>query len=252
VIIIPAIDLKDGKCVRLLQGRMDAETVFSDDPTAMAQKWESSGAELIHVVDLDGAVEKSPKNLSAIGDIVGGVSIPIQVGGGIRNMETIDMYLELGVRRVIIGTEAIRNPQLVKDACKKHPDRVIVGIDARNGRVAIEGWTRDTDTLAVDLAKQFEDCGVSAINFTDIHRDGMETGPNLDETRRLAEAVSIPVVASGGVGSIEDVKNLLSLEASGIVGMISGRALYTGALDLSEAIGLAASTSGATGRKGLL
>jgi phosphoribosylformimino-5-aminoimidazole carboxamide ribotide isomerase len=231
---------------------MDAETVFSDDPAAMARKWEEGGAQLIHVVDLDGAVEKSPKNLSAIGDIVNGVSIPIQVGGGIRNMETIDMYLELGVQRVIIGTEAIRNPQLVKDACRKHPDRVIVGIDARNGRVAIEGWTKDTDTLAVDLAKQFEDCGVSAINFTDIHRDGMETGPNLEETRRLAEAVKIPVVASGGVGSIKDVKNLLPLEKSGIVGMITGRALYTGALDLSEAVALAASAPTVSGRKGLV
>jgi phosphoribosylformimino-5-aminoimidazole carboxamide ribotide isomerase len=217
---------------------MDAETVFSDNAAAMAQKWENRGAELIHVVDLDGAVEKSPKNLEAIGDIIDGVSIPIQVGGGIRNMETIDMYLDLGVRRVIIGTEAIRNPQLVVDACKKYPDRVIVGIDARNGKVAIEGWTRDTDTLAVDLARRFEDCGVSAINFTDIHRDGMGTGPNLEETRRMAEAVNIPVVASGGVGSIEDVRNLLPLETSGVVGMISGRALYTGALDLAEAIEL--------------
>jgi phosphoribosylformimino-5-aminoimidazole carboxamide ribotide isomerase len=139
---------------------------------------------------------------------------------------------------VIIGTEAIRNPQLVVDACKKYPDRVIVGIDARNGKVAIEGWTRDTDTLAVDLARRFEDCGVSAINFTDIHRDGMGTGPNLEETRRMAEAVNIPVVASGGVGSIDDVRNLLPLETAGVVGMISGRALYTGALDLSEAIEL--------------
>jgi len=232
---------------------MDAETVFSDDPTAMAQKWQIGGAELIHVVDLDGAVEKSPKNLNAIGDIVNGVSIPIQVGGGIRNMETIDMYLDLGVRRVIIGTEAIRNPQLVVDACKKYPDRIIVGIDARNGKVAIEGWTRDTDILAVDLAKRFEDCGVAAVNFTDIHRDGMESGPNLEETRRMAEAVDIPVVASGGVGGIEDVRNLLTLEDSGVVGMISGRALYTGALDLSEAIRLAsASTPPGPKRKGLI
>jgi phosphoribosylformimino-5-aminoimidazole carboxamide ribotide isomerase len=239
VIIIPAIDLKGGKCVRLLQGRMDAETVFSDDPAAMAEKWQAGGAELVHVVDLDGAVEKSPKNLEAIGDIVKTVSVPIQVGGGIRNMKTIDMYLDLGVSRVIIGTESIRNPQLVMEACRKYPEKIIVGIDARNGKVAIEGWTRDTDTLAVDLATRFEDCGVAAINFTDIHRDGMETGPNLEETRRLAEAVNIPVVASGGVGSIEDVKNLLSLEAFGVVGMITGRALYTGALDLTEAIQLA-------------
>lgn len=238
MIIIPAIDLKDGKCVRLLQGRMDAETVFSDDPAAMARKWQDCGAGLIHVVDLDGAVEKSPKNLKAVGDIVDGVSTPIQVGGGIRNMETIDMYFDKGVRYVIIGTEAIRNPQLVVDACKKYPGRIIVGIDARRGKVAIEGWTRDTDTLAVDLARSFEDCGVAAINFTDIHRDGMETGPNIEETRKLAERVRIPVVASGGIGSIDDVKNLLPLEASGVVGMISGRALYTGALDLTEAIKL--------------
>jgi phosphoribosylformimino-5-aminoimidazole carboxamide ribotide isomerase len=180
---------------------MDAETVFSDDPTAMARKWQEEGADLIHVVDLDGAIEKSPKNLEAIGDIINGISIPIQIGGGIRNMETIDMYLDLGVGRIIIGTEAIRNPRLVTDACKKHPDRIIVGIDARNGKVSIEGWTRDTDTLAIDLAKRFEDCGVAAINFTDIHRDGMETGPNLEETRKIAESVNIPVVASGGVGA---------------------------------------------------
>jgi len=239
VIIIPAIDLKGGSCVRLLQGRMEAETVFSDNPTAMALKWEACGARTIHVVDLDGAIEKSPKNLSAISTIVKSISIPIQVGGGIRNMESIDRYLDLGVRRVIIGTEAIKNPQLVVDACKKHPDRIIVGIDARNGLVAIEGWTKDTDTTALDLARRFEDCGVAAINFTDIHRDGMQTGPNIEETRRLAEAVRIPVVASGGVGSIEDVKNLIPLEASGVIGIITGRALYTGTLDLKEAIAFA-------------
>jgi phosphoribosylformimino-5-aminoimidazole carboxamide ribotide isomerase len=239
VIIIPAIDLKGGSCVRLLQGRMDAETVFSNNPVATALKWEACGARIIHVVDLDGAVEKSPKNLSAIGDIAKSVSITIQVGGGIRNMESIDRYLDLGVRRVIIGTEAIKNPQLVVDACRRHPDRIIVGIDARNGMVAIEGWTKDTDTTALDLARRFEDSGVSAINFTDIHRDGMQTGPNIEETRRLAEAVRIPVVASGGVGSIEDVKNLIPLEASGVIGIITGRALYTGALDLREAIALA-------------
>ena len=218
---------------------MDAETVFSNDPSATARKWEAYGAQVIHVVDLDGAIEKSPKNLSAIGEIVKSVSIPIQVGGGIRNMESIDRYVDLGVYRVIIGTEAIKNPQLVTDACKKYPDRIIVGIDARNGLVAIEGWTKDTDTTALDLARRFEDSGVAAINFTDIHRDGMQSGPNIEETRRLAEAVSIPVVASGGVGSIEDVKNLIPLEASGVIGIITGRALYTGALDLKEAIALA-------------
>ncbi len=221
---------------------MDAETVFSNDPTAMARKWEACGAQVIHVVDLDGAIEKSPKNLSAIGEIVKDVSIPIQVGGGIRNMESIDRYLDLGVYRVIIGTEAIKNPQLVTEACKKYPDRIIVGIDARNGLVAIEGWTKDTDTTALDLARRFEDRGVAAINFTDIHRDGMQTGPNIEETRRLAEAVRIPVVASGGVGNIEDVKNLIPLKASGVIGIITGRALYTGALDLKEAIALTKKT----------
>jgi phosphoribosylformimino-5-aminoimidazole carboxamide ribotide isomerase len=245
MIIIPAIDLKKGRCVRLLQGRMDAETVFSDNPADMAKKWQACGARILHVVDLDGAIEKSPKNLEAVGEIIESLTIPIQVGGGIRNMETIEMYLKLGVKRVIIGTEAIRNPQLVVDACRAYPDRIIVGIDARNGKVAIEGWTQDTDTSAVELAKQFEDCGVAAINFTDIYRDGMGSGPNLEETRRLAESVDIPVVASGGVGSIQDVKNLLPLEASGIVGMITGRALYTGALDLSEAIEIAENGGGA-------
>ena len=239
MIIIPAIDLKGGKCVRLLQGRMDAETVFSDDPTAMARKWESCGAKIIHVVDLDGAVEKSPKNLEAIGDIITNITVPVQVGGGIRNMKTVDLYLGLGVHRVIIGTEAIKNPQLVKDACRKYPNRIIVGIDARNGFVAIEGWTKSTNKTALDLARQFEGCGVAAVNFTDIHRDGMETGPNIEETRCLAEAISIPVVASGGVGNIQHVKNLLPLESSGVIGIITGRALYTGALDLKEAIALA-------------
>jgi phosphoribosylformimino-5-aminoimidazole carboxamide ribotide isomerase len=239
VIIIPAIDLKGGNCVRLLQGRMDAETVFSTDPAAMAQKWASLGAEVIHVVDLDGAIEKSPVNKTAIRAIVEALTVPVQVGGGIRNMESIELFFDIGVRRVIIGTEAVRNPQLVVSACKKYPGRIIVGIDARNGLVAVDGWTKTTDTTAIELAKRFENCGVAAINFTDIHRDGMQTGPNIEETRRLAEAVSIPVVASGGVGSIEDIKNLLPLESSGVIGIITGRAIYTGALDLAEAIRIA-------------
>jgi len=239
VIIIPAIDLKGGNCVRLLQGRMDAETVFSNDPVAMAMKWADCGARLLHVVDLDGAVEKTPQNLSAVKDITANVPIAVQVGGGIRTMTSIDLFFNMGVARVIIGTEAVLNPQLVVDACKAYPNRIVVGIDARNGKVAIEGWTQDTDTNAVDLARRFEDIGVAAINFTDIHRDGMQTGPNLEETRKLAEAVRIPVVASGGVGSLDHVKNLLPLEASGVTGIITGRALYTGALDLAEAIRIA-------------
>jgi len=238
MIIIPAVDIKNGKCVRLFQGRMDAETVFSHDPAAMAKRWEDEGAEIIHVVDLDGAIEKSPQNLNSICEILKKVAVPVQVGGGIRNMKTIEMFLELGVKRVIIGTEAIKNPVLVKEACKAFPDRIIVGIDARNGWVAIEGWTKTTRITAVDLAKGFEDCGVAAINFTDIHRDGMQTGPNIEETRRLAEAVSIPVVASGGVSTIEDIQNLLPLQEVGVIGVISGRALYDGTLNLKEAINL--------------
>lgn len=234
--VIPAVDIKNGKCVRLFQGRMDSETVFSDDPAAMAKRWEDEGAEIIHVVDLDGAIEKSPQNLGSIREIINSVDAHIQVGGGIRNERTIRMFLEMGVKRVIIGTEAIRNPKLVKDACKEFPGQIVVGIDARNGWVAIEGWTKTTQIKAIDLAIQFEDSGVAAINFTDIHRDGMQTGPNIEETRRLAEAVNIPVVASGGISSIEDIQNLMPLETVGVVGVIIGRALYSGSLKLKEAI----------------
>jgi phosphoribosylformimino-5-aminoimidazole carboxamide ribotide isomerase len=234
--VIPAVDIKNGKCVRLFQGKMESETIFSDDPAAMAKRWADEGAEIIHVVDLDGAIEKSPQNLESITKIINSVDAHIQVGGGIRNQSTIRMFLEIGVKRVIIGTEAIRNPKLVKDACKEFPGQIVVGIDARNGMVAIEGWTKTTQIKAVDLAIQFEDSGVAAINFTDIHRDGMETGPNIEETRRLAEAVNIPVVASGGISSIEDIRNLIPLESVGVVGVITGRALYSGTLNLREAI----------------
>jgi phosphoribosylformimino-5-aminoimidazole carboxamide ribotide isomerase len=236
MLIIPAVDIKNGKCVRLFQGRLDSETVFSDDPAAMAKRWENEGAEIIHVIDLDGAVEKSPKNLNSIERIIESVEAYIQVGGGIRTAKTAKMYLDLGVKRVIIGTEAIKNPNFVKNACKAFPDQIVVGIDARDGLVAIEGWTETTRIKDVDLARRFEDCGVAAINFTDIHRDGMETGPNIEATRRIAEAVSIPVVASGGVSTIEDIKKLMPLEAVGVVGVITGRALYSGSLSLKEAI----------------
>ncbi|MBW2239832.1 MAG: 1-(5-phosphoribosyl)-5-[(5-phosphoribosylamino)methylideneamino] imidazole-4-carboxamide isomerase, partial [Deltaproteobacteria bacterium] len=210
--------------------------VLPDDPAAMAKRWEDEGAEIIHVVDLNGAIEKSPQNLGSIRKIINSVDAHIQVGGGIRNERTISLFLEMGVKRIIIGTEAIRNPKLVKDACKKFPGQIVVGIDARNGLVAIEGWTKATQIKAVDLAIQFEDSGVAAINFTDIHRDGMETGPNIEETRRLAEAVNIPVVASGGISSIEDIQNLIPLETVGVVGVITGRALYSGSLKLKDAI----------------
>ena len=236
MLIIPAVDIKNGKCVRLFQGRLDSETIFSDDPAAMAKRWENEGAEIIHLIDLDGAVEKSPKNLNSIQKIIESVEAYIQVGGGIRTEKTAKMYLDLGLKRVIIGTEAIKNPKFVKDACKAFPDQIVVGIDARDGLVAIEGWTETTRIKAVDLARRFEDCGVVAINFTDIHRDGMETGPNIEATRRIAEAVSIPVVASGGVSTIEDIKKLMPLEAVGVVGVITGRALYSGSLSLKAAI----------------
>ena len=235
MIVIPAVDIKDGKCVRLLQGRMEDETVFSNDPVAMAQKWAMAGAELIHVIDLDGAFEKRPRNLTAIRNILKTVDTPIQVGGGIRTERTIQMFLDMGVSRVIIGTEAIKNPELVEQSARRFPGQIIVGIDARKGRVAIEGWTETTHIKAVDLAKRFQNCGVAAINFTDIHRDGMQTGPNIGETRRLAEAVSIPVVASGGVSNIRDIENLLPLEAFGVTGVITGKALYSGSLNFKEA-----------------
>ncbi len=215
---------------------MQDETVFSDDPAAMGSRWESEGASMIHVVDLDGAVEKTPRNLKTIEEIIDRVRIPVQVGGGIRDMKTIEMYFERGVSRVVIGTEAIRTPALVREACGRFPGRIVIGIDARNGCVAIEGWTQQTQITAVDLARRFEDCGAAAINFTDIVRDGMRSGPNLAETKRLAEAITIPVVASGGVSSLEDIADIFMLEPSGVVGVIVGRALYDGSLDLQEAI----------------
>ncbi len=236
MIIIPAIDIKSGRCVRLLQGRMDDETVFSDHPEHMARRWTEEGASLIHVVDLDGAIGKAPRNLKAIRSILDAVETPLQLGGGIRDLETIDRYVEMGIYRIVIGTEAVRNPRLIDEACRRHPGRIIVGIDARNGFVAIEGWTETTGAAAIDVAKRFEDSGVAGINFTDIHRDGMQTGPNIEETKRLAEAVAIPVYASGGVSTLADVQQLLPLAAVGVAGVITGRALYSGTLDLAEAI----------------
>ncbi len=241
MLIIPAVDIKQGRCVRLLQGRMDAETCFSSEPWRMALQWEIQGAELIHLVDLDGAVEKKVKNFESIKKIVKEVNVPVQVGGGIRSVKTAEMYIELGVSRIIIGSEAVYHPDFVKDVCKEFPGRVVVAIDARDGFVAVEGWTEVSDIKAVDLAKKFEQTGVAAINFTDIHRDGMQTGPNIEETKRLAEAVDIPVVASGGVSSVKDIINLLPLEEKGVAGVITGRALYEKTLDLKEAIRIAKS-----------
>ncbi len=239
MIVIPAIDIKEGRCVRLFQGEMDRETVFSDDPASMARRWTDEGAELIHVVDLDGAVKKRPRNLEAIGRIVRQVDpVPIQVGGGIRDIETIEMYLALGAGRVVLGSAAIYDPDMVRKACERFPGSIVVGIDARNGRVAIEGWTRTTEINTAELGKQFEDSGVAAINFTDIERDGMRTGPNIEAIRDFAGAVNIPVVASGGVSSIEDIRRLAALEPEGVTGIITGRALYEGSLDLRSAMEL--------------
>ena len=239
MIVIPAVDIKNGKCVRLLQGNMDAETIFSDDPLAMAVRWQNEGGKRLHIVDLDGAIEKRPKNLDLIKSIIDRLDIPVQVGGGIRDLETIDMYFSIGVKWVIIGTAAIKNPDMVKAACVKYPERIIVGIDARGGKVAVEGWIETTGVTAVDLARQYEGWGVAAINFTDIHRDGAHSGPNIEQTKNLAESVSIPVVASGGVSTIRDIENLRKFESSGIAGVITGRALYDGTLDLREAIRVA-------------
>lgn len=241
MLIIPAIDLKDGKCVRLIQGRMQEETVYSDDPESIARRWADSGAQLLHVVDLDAAVRGTAFNRARIGGMVRAAGIPVQVGGGIRDLDAVTAALEAGAQRVIIGTGAIENPALVREACRNHPGLVAVGIDARQGRVAIRGWTRTTEVLAVDLARRLEDAGVCALIFTDIQRDGMQTGPNIEETRKLAESVQVPVIASGGVGALDHIRSLMALEAVGVTGVITGKALYSGALRFDEALALARS-----------
>jgi len=238
MIVIPAIDLKEGKCVRLEQGLMEKDTVFCDNPAEQALEWQRQGAELLHIVDLDGAFAGVPKNKGAIEAIVKSVQIPTQLGGGIRDIQTIEAYLALGIGRVILGTAAQRNPELVEEACRLFPGRIVVGIDAKNGLVAVQGWAELTGVKAVDLAKRFEGFGVAAIIYTDIARDGMMQGPNLAATKALAEAITIPVIASGGVSSLKDIENLLAIEASGISGVITGKAVYTGAIKLAEAVAL--------------
>lgn len=236
MIVIPAIDLKDGRCVRLEQGLMERDTVFCDSPAEQALQWQEQGAELLHIVDLNGAFAGEPKNRSSIEAIVKTINIPTQLGGGIRDMKTVEVYLSLGVGRVILGTAALRNPDLVKDACKRFPGRIVVGIDAKNGMVAVQGWAEVTDIRAVEMARKFEGYGVSAIIYTDISRDGMLSGPNIEATRELAEAISIPVIASGGVSRMADIENLMAIETSGVIGVITGRAIYTGAISLAEAV----------------
>jgi phosphoribosylformimino-5-aminoimidazole carboxamide ribotide isomerase len=236
LLVIPAIDLKDGRCVRLRQGIMSEETVFSDRPEDMAIRWHDQGAKRLHLVDLNGAVEGRPVNRDAIRKIIQSVPIPVELGGGIRDMETLEAYLALGVPLAILGTVAYREPDFVYLACNQFPGQIMVGIDARNDRVAVKGWTEETTLTPIQMAKRFEGIGVAAIVYTDIQRDGMETGPNIERTGALARAIGIPVIASGGISGLEDVRKILSLRKDGVAGMITGRALYDGRLDLAEAI----------------
>jgi len=234
VILYPAIDLKDGQCVRLLRGEMDKATVFGDDPAAQALAFQKAGCEWLHLVDLNGAFAGQPVNGAAVEAILAAVNLPAQLGGGIRDMATIEGWLSRGIARVILGTVAVENPALVHEAARAFPGRVAVGIDARKGKVATRGWAEDTDVTATDLARSFEDAGVAAIIYTDIDRDGAMAGPNIAATEDLARAVAIPVIASGGVSSLAD---LIGLRDTGVIsGAISGRALYDGALDLAAAL----------------
>lgn len=243
MLIIPAIDLKRGKCVRLEQGEMERETVFSHHPPEIASKWEGLGAELLHIVDLDGAFSGTPRNKEVIKEMRQAIHIPMQLGGGIRDLDVIEQYLAMGINRVILGTAAYQQEQLLSEACLKFPGQILVGIDARNGKVAIKGWAEQTDLAAVALAHRCEREGVAAIVYTDIQRDGMLTGVNVSATRALAQEISIPVIASGGVAKLEDIIELMPLAQEGVVGVIIGRALYTGKIDLEEAIGLAKKSS---------
>lgn len=236
MILFPAIDLKDGQCVRLVHGLMDQATVFNDNPAAQALKFEAQGFQYLHLVDLNGAFEGRPVNAGAVEAILASIRIPLQLGGGIRDLATIEMWLEKGVSRVIIGTAAVKNPDLVREACKKFPGRIAVGLDARDGRVAVEGWAEVSKLDVTDMAKRFEDAGVAAIIYTDIARDGAMTGLNIEATVALARAISIPVIASGGLSSIDDLHRLIAANEPGIEGTISGRALYDGRLDPAEVL----------------
>lgn len=237
MLLIPAIDIKDGRCVRLRQGNMDDETVFSEDPAAMARHWLDKGARRLHLVDLDGAVAGKPKNESAIRTIIDEVEelIPIQLGGGLRDLDTIERFLDLGISTAIIGTAAVKNPGFLQDACSAFVGQIIVGLDAKDGKVATDGWSKLTGHDVLDLAKKFEDYGVKAIIYTDIGRDGMMSGINLEATRKLAAELLIPVYASGGASSIEDIEALCEAEEDGVEGVILGRSLYEGTIDLTAA-----------------
>ncbi|MBF0166216.1 MAG: 1-(5-phosphoribosyl)-5-[(5-phosphoribosylamino)methylideneamino]imidazole-4-carboxamide isomerase [Alphaproteobacteria bacterium] len=236
MILFPAIDLKDGRCVRLKLGDMDQATVFNDDPADQAAQFQAAGCQWIHVVDLNGAFAGKPVNGGAVDAILKAVTVPIQLGGGIRDLATIEMWLDKGVARVILGTVALKNPELVRDACQLFPGRIAVGIDAKGGKVAVEGWAETSELSAPELALKFEGAGVSAIIYTDIDRDGVLKGVNVEATAALARQIGTPVIASGGVSSIEDLKALIAAGEPGILGVISGRAIYDGRLDLKEAL----------------
>jgi phosphoribosylformimino-5-aminoimidazole carboxamide ribotide isomerase len=241
MLIIPAIDLKDGRCVRLQQGDMSKETVFSEQPSKMAAQWAQQGARRIHVVDLNGAVAGKPKNEEAVKALVAAVDsdIPIQLGGGIRDLDTIESYLDDGVSYVIIGTAAVKNPGFLHEACDAFPGHIMVGLDAKDGKVATDGWSKLTGHDVLDLAKRFQDYGVEAVIYTDIGRDGMLSGVNVEATLRLAQALTVPVIASGGLTSLDDVTKLVALESEGVTGVIAGRAIYEGKLDFAAAQKLA-------------
>jgi phosphoribosylformimino-5-aminoimidazole carboxamide ribotide isomerase len=238
VILFPAIDLKDGKCVRLKLGDMNAATIFNDDPAAQARAFESQGFTYLHIVDLNGAFAGKPVNAPAVEAILKAITMPAQLGGGIRDLATIESWLARGIRRVILGTVAVRDPALVREACRTFPGRIAVGIDAKAGKVAVEGWAETSELTAIDLARRFEDAGVAAIIYTDIERDGVLKGLNLPATAELARATSIPVIASGGLASLDDVKALLTPDYDRLEGAITGRALYDGRLDAREALAL--------------
>ena len=248
MLLIPAIDLKDGHCVRLKQGDMDDVTVFSEDPAAMARHWLAQGARRLHLVDLNGAVAGKPKNEAVIKSITAAVGddIPVQLGGGIRDLDTIERYLDDGISYVVIGTAAVKNPGFVKDACTAFGGHVIVGLDAKNGKVATDGWSKLTGHEVADLAKKFEDYGVEGVIYTDIGRDGMLTGINIDATVRLAQAVTMPVIASGGLSGLADIERLCTIEREGVAGVICGRAIYNGALDFAKAQARADELNGAS------
>ncbi|MCL2337870.1 MAG: 1-(5-phosphoribosyl)-5-[(5-phosphoribosylamino)methylideneamino]imidazole-4-carboxamide isomerase [Firmicutes bacterium] len=239
MLIIPAIDLRAGKCVRLVEGKLDHETVYSDDPAAVARAWEDSGAQCLHLVDLDGAFAGAPKNLATINNIINAIQIPVQLGGGIRDLDTVDMLLQMGVSRVILGTMAIQKPALVAEALERFGERILVGIDARDGKVAIEGWGLTAEKDVQSLAMEVSRMGVSRVIFTDISRDGTLKGPNLEAIKKLALACKIKVIASGGVSTIQDIEALKRLEPYGVEGVIIGKALYAGTVNILDALELA-------------